>query len=33
MTLLAGGVPKILECNDSNDFKVNPNDLDKIITR
>ena len=33
MTLLAGGIPKILECNDSNDFKVNPNDLDKIITR
>ena len=32
MTILAGGIPKILECTESNNFKVNPSDLDKVIT-
>ena len=33
MTLLAGGIPRILECSDSNNFKINPHDLDKIISK
>ena len=32
MTLLAGGVPKFLDCKIENDFKINTDDLDKIIT-
>ncbi len=33
MTLLAGGIPKFLDCKIENDFKINPNDLDKIISQ
>ena len=32
MTILAGGTPKFLNCNEENDFKINPSELDKIIS-
>ena len=32
MTILAGGIPKFLNCNEENDFKINPLELDKIIS-
>ncbi len=32
MTLLAGGIPKLLDCKIENGFKINVNDLDKIIS-
>ena len=32
MTILAGGTPKFLNCNEKNDFKINPSELDKIIS-
>ena len=32
MTILAGGTPKFLNCNEENDFKINPAQLDKIIS-
>ena len=32
MTLLAGGTPKFLNCNEENDFKINPSELDNIIS-
>ena len=32
MTILAGGSPKFLNCNEENDFKINPSELDKIIS-
>ena len=32
MVLLAGGIPIILECNQKQEFKINPAELDKIIT-
>jgi len=32
MTILAGGTPKFLNCNEENDFKINPLELDKIIS-
>ena len=33
MTLLAGGIPKFLDCKIENDFKINANDLDKAISK
>ena len=33
MTILAGGVPKFIECKIENNFKVLPNDLDKSISK
>ena len=32
MTILAGGTPKFLNCNEENDFKINPSELDNIIS-
>ncbi len=32
MVLLAGGKPVIMECNEKQGFKINPNDLEKFIT-
>ena len=32
MTILAGGTPKFLNCNEENDFKINPLELDNIIS-
>ena len=32
MTILAGGIPKFLNCNEENDFKINPSELDNIIS-
>ena len=32
MTILAGGTPKFLNCNEENDFKINPSELDSIIS-
>ena len=32
MVLLAGGVPIILECNEKQEFKINPAELEKSIT-
>ena len=32
MVLLAGGKPVIMECNEKQGFKINPNDLEKYIT-
>ena len=32
MTLLAGGIPKFLECKIDNDFKINPEKLNLTIT-
>ena len=32
MTILAGGTPKFLNCNEENDFKINPSELDHIIS-
>ena len=32
MTILAGGTPKFLNCNEENDFKINPAELDNIIS-
>ncbi len=32
MTILAGGTPKFLNCNEENDFKINPFELDSIIS-
>tara|TARA_B100000579_G_C22835120_1_gene858257 strand:+ start:479 stop:1681 length:1203 start_codon:yes stop_codon:yes gene_type:complete len=32
MTLLAGGVPRFLDCKIDNDFKINTDDLDKMIS-
>ena len=32
MTILAGGTPKFLNCNEENDFKINPSELDKNIS-
>ncbi len=33
MTLLAGGIPKFLNCRIENDFKINADDLDKTISK
>ena len=33
MTMLAGGVPKFLECSDQNEFKIIPKDLDNLISK
>jgi aspartate aminotransferase len=33
IVLLAGGTPKILECNEKQGFKINPLELEKIITK
>jgi aspartate aminotransferase len=33
MVLLAGGKPVILECNEKQGFKINPSELEKIITK
>jgi len=33
IVLLAGGVPVILECNEKQEFKINPLDLEKSITK
>ena len=33
MTILAGGTPKFLNCNEENDFKINPSELDNIISK
>jgi aspartate aminotransferase len=33
MVLLAGGKPKILECNEKQGFKINPAELEKSITK
>ncbi len=33
MTLLAGGIPKFLDCKIENDFKINANDLDNAISK
>ena len=33
MVLLAGGIPIILECNEKQGFKINPSELEKIITK
>ncbi|RZP27006.1 MAG: pyridoxal phosphate-dependent aminotransferase [Alphaproteobacteria bacterium] len=32
MTILAGGTPKFLNCNEENDFKINPSELDNLIS-
>ncbi len=32
MVLLAGGKPVIMECDENQGFKINPNDLEKFIT-
>ncbi len=32
MTILAGGTPKILNCDEENNFKINPLELDNIIS-
>jgi len=32
IVLLAGGVPKIVECSEKNNFKITPNELEKSIT-
>ena len=32
MTILAGGTPKFLNCNEENHFKINPSELDNIIS-
>ena len=32
MVLLAGGKPVIMECDEKQSFKINPNDLEKFIT-
>ena len=32
MTILAGGTPKFLNCNEENDFKINTSELDNIIS-
>ena len=32
MTILAGGTPKFLNCNEENGFKINPSELDNIIS-
>ena len=32
MTILAGGTPKFLNCNEENNFKINPSELDNIIS-
>ena len=32
MVLLAGGKPVIMECNEKQGFKINPNDLEKYLT-
>ena len=32
MTILAGGTPKFLNCNEENNFKINTSELDKIIS-
>ena len=32
MTILAGGTPKFLNCNEENDFKINPSELNDIIS-
>ena len=31
MVLLAGGKPVIMECDEKQGFKINPNDLEKFI--
>ena len=33
IVLLAGGIPKIIECNESNDFKILPEQIEKNITK
>tara|TARA_B110000259_G_scaffold16306_1_gene17135 strand:+ start:93 stop:1298 length:1206 start_codon:yes stop_codon:yes gene_type:complete len=33
MVALAGGKPVIVSCNDKSDFKINPKDLEKAITK
>jgi aspartate aminotransferase len=33
IVLLAGGTPKILECNEKQGFKINPSELEKSITK
>ncbi len=33
IVLLAGGTPIILECNEKQGFKINPSELEKIITK
>ena len=33
MVLLAGGTPVILKCNEKQGFKINPNELEKSITK
>ena len=33
IVLLAGGTPKIIECDESNDFKVSPEQIEKSITK
>ena len=33
IVLLAGGIPRIIECNESNDFKILPEQIEKNITK
>ena len=33
IVLLAGGIPKIIKCNESNDFKILPEQIEKNITK
>ena len=33
IVLLAGGTPKIIECDESNDFKISPEQIEKSITK